>query len=158
MDGSPGGGTTILILAMVLVVAPLTAAFLFLRFVPLGPWRRARASGARVPLLNLFGMRFRGVDPARIVEPLVAAHAAGVVLSSDDLEGHYLAGGNVERVVQALIAARRAGIDLSFARAAAIDLGGGDVQGLVQASSDGEDFRRRVSLFLEGARTASWPP
>ncbi|HEU0076942.1 MAG TPA: flotillin-like FloA family protein, partial [Longimicrobiaceae bacterium] len=148
MDGSPGG-TELLILVLVLVVAPLTAGFRFLRFVPLVPWWRTRASGVQVPFLNLFGMRFRGVDPARIVEPLVAGHAAGIALRSDDLEGHHLAGGDVERVVQALIAARRAGLDLSFIRAAAIDLGGGDVLGLVQASTGRDDFRRRMSLFLQ---------
>ncbi|HWK89791.1 MAG TPA: flotillin-like protein FloA, partial [Longimicrobium sp.] len=102
--------------------------------IPIGLWIQAFASGVRLSFLNLFGMRFRKVNPARIVNPLITARKAGIVLSADALEGHYLAGGNVERVVQALIAADKAGIDLPFDRAAAIDLAGRDVLEAVQTS------------------------
>ncbi|HEX2092190.1 MAG TPA: flotillin-like protein FloA [Longimicrobiaceae bacterium] len=112
----------------------LIALFVFFRFIPIGLWIQAFASGVRLSFLNLFGMRFRKVNPARIVNPLITARKAGIVLASDDLEGHYLAGGNVERVVQALIAADKANIDLPFERAAAIDLAGRDVLEAVQTS------------------------
>jgi uncharacterized protein YqfA (UPF0365 family) len=112
----------------------ILAIFIFFRFIPLGLWIQAIASGVRVSFLNLFGMRFRKVNPGRIVNPLITAHKAGIVLSSDSLEGHYLAGGNVERVVQALIAADKANIELPFERAAAIDLAGRDVLEAVQTS------------------------
>ncbi|HEX8272571.1 MAG TPA: flotillin-like protein FloA [Longimicrobiaceae bacterium] len=108
--------------------------FVFFRFIPIGLWIQAFASGVRLSFLNLFGMRFRKVNPSRIVNPLITARKAGIVLSADALEGHYLAGGNVERVVQALIAADKASIDLPFERAAAIDLAGRDVLEAVQTS------------------------
>ena len=107
----------------------------FFHFIPVGLWIQALFSGVRVPLGQLFGMRFRKVNPSAIVNPLITSYKAGLEgIRTSDLEGHYLARGNVERVVQALIAADKAGIDLNFERAAAIDLAGRDVLEAVQTS------------------------
>ena len=59
---------------------------------------------------------------------LLVTVAAGLSISSNQLETHYLARGNVPRVVNALIAADRAAIELPFKTAAAIDLAGRDGQ------------------------------
>ncbi|MGH7702458.1 MAG: flotillin-like protein FloA [Gemmatimonadales bacterium] len=107
---------------------------IFFRFIPIGLWVTAWASGVHVSFLTLFGMRFRKVNPAAIVSPLINAHKAGLQLTPNDLEAHYLAGGNVERVVRALISADKAGIPLPFKQAAAIDLAGRDVFEAVQVS------------------------
>ncbi|HET7276065.1 MAG TPA: flotillin-like protein FloA [Longimicrobiaceae bacterium] len=122
------GGTLVII-----VVAGLFLA-LFLRYIPVGLWITAFASGVRLSFLNLFGMRFRRVDPREIVLPMIAATKAGLTLSVDELEGHYLAGGDVQRVVAALISADKANIDLPFQQAAAIDLAGRDVKEAVETS------------------------
>ncbi len=106
----------------------------FLRFFPIGLWFQALVSGVRVPFLQLFFMRFRKVNPAGIVTPLITAHKAGLALSMDRLESHYLSGGNVPRVVNALISADKAGIPLDFKQATAIDLAGRDVFEAVQVS------------------------
>ncbi len=121
---------------LILVVIALAVLFLavVLSFIPVGLWISAWAAGVRVGLVNLIGMRFRRVPPARIVNPLIKATKAGLEMDTNMLEGHYLAGGNVDRVVDALIAAQRADIDLVFARAAAIDLAGRDVLTAVQMS------------------------
>jgi uncharacterized protein YqfA (UPF0365 family) len=105
-----------------------------LRFIPIGLWITAFASNVRLRFIDLFGMRFRRVDPRRIVLPLIAATKAGLHLRADALEGHYLAGGNVERVVHALISADKANIALTFQQAAAIDLAGRDVKEAVETS------------------------
>ncbi len=110
------------------------ALVVFFRFIPLGLWITAFASGVRVSFGTLFGMRFRKVTPAHIVIPLINAFKAGLVLSIDALEAHYLAGGSVDRVVRALISADKAGIPLDFKQAAAIDLAGRDVFEAVQVS------------------------
>ncbi len=83
---------------------------------------------------QLVAMRIRKVVPSRIVNPMIKATKAGLVISLNKLEAHYLAGGNVDRVVNALIAAQRAGIPLDFERACAIDLAGRDVLNAVQMS------------------------
>jgi uncharacterized protein YqfA (UPF0365 family) len=106
----------------------------FLRFIPIGLWIRAWASGVRVSFVTLFGMRFRKVDPARIVDPLITASKAGLPLEINALEAHFLSGGNVQRVVNALISAEKAGIPLDFRQATAIDLAGRDVFEAVQVS------------------------
>ncbi len=125
-------------LGLPLLFALFFLAFLvvvvFFRFIPIGLWITALASGVRVSFLTLFGMRFRKVNPANIVNPLINSSKAGLHLGINDLEGHYLAGGNVERVVRALISAEKAGIPLTFKQAAAIDLAGRDVFEAVQVS------------------------
>lgn len=97
-------------------------------------WVQALVSGAHVGIFNIVFMRFRKVPPKLIIESLIMAVKAGILLDTDGLESHYLAGGNVTRVVQALIAADKANIDLKFNRAAAIDLAGRNVLEAVQMS------------------------
>ncbi|ADR36650.1 flotillin-like protein FloA [Oceanithermus profundus] len=119
-----------------LIVAGLVLIGLFILFsiVPVGLWIQAWASGVRVPLTTLIGMRLRRIPPARIIYPLINATKAGIPVELNKLESHFLAGGNVDRVVNALIAAQKAGINLTFDRAAAIDLAGRDVLEAVQVS------------------------
>ena len=102
--------------------------------VPVGLWIAALASGVRVSLPSLVGMRLRKVSPPGIVLPLISATKAGLSLDTDSLEAHFLAGGDVGRVVSALISADKANIELSFQQAAAIDLAGRDVLDAVQMS------------------------
>ena len=107
---------------------------MFFSFVPVGLWISSMASGVRVGIFILIGMRLRRVVPARIILPLIKATKAGIALQVNQLEAHYLAGGNVDGVVDALIAAERAGIDLPFEKAAAIDLAGRNVLEAVKMS------------------------
>jgi uncharacterized protein YqfA (UPF0365 family) len=102
--------------------------------VPVRLWIEAFASGVRVGLGSLIGMRLRKVSPASIIRPLIAATKAGVGLDVNELEAHYLAGGDVARVGTALISADKANIELGFEQAAAIDLAGRDVLEAVQVS------------------------
>jgi uncharacterized protein YqfA (UPF0365 family) len=121
-------------LFLVVVFLAVLALIIFFRFIPIGIWVTALASGVRVPFMTLFGMRFRKVNPSLIVNPLINASKAGLQLPINGLEAHYLAGGNVERVVRALISADKAGIVLDFKQATAIDLAGRDVFEGVQVS------------------------
>lgn len=116
---------------LVLIVALVIA---FLIMVPVGLWISAVASGVRIGIFNLIGMRLRRVRPAKIVMPMIKATKAGLKLTVNQLEAHHLAGGNVDGVINALIAAERAGIDLSFEKASAIDLAGRNVYEAVTMS------------------------
>ena len=107
---------------------------LFFAFVPVGLWISAIASGVKVGIIDLVGMRLRRVAPARIVLPMIKATKAGLSLKLNQLEAHYLAGGDVNSVVNALIAAERAQIALTFEQASAIDLAGRDVFEAVKMS------------------------
>ncbi len=122
-------GTTIALVALGAI------SLMFLAWaVPVGLWIAALASGVRVSLPSLVGMRLRKVSPPGIVLPLISATKAGLSLDTDSLEAHFLAGGAVGRVVRALISADKANIELSFQQAAAIDLAGRDVLDAVQMS------------------------
>jgi uncharacterized protein YqfA (UPF0365 family) len=119
--------------ALVIAIGAFLLLFLFWA-VPVGLWVTAFASGVRVKLANLVGMRFRKVAPREIILPMISATKAGLKLSIDELEAHFLAGGDVHRVVNALISADKANIELPFQQASAIDLAGRDVLEAVQVS------------------------
>ncbi|MBO4787375.1 MAG: flotillin-like protein FloA [Lachnospiraceae bacterium] len=119
-----------IIIASVIIV--LLAVFFTV--IPVGIWISAIASGVKVSVFSLVGMKLRRVKPALIVRPMIKATKAGLPVKSNQLEAHYLAGGNVDKVINALIAAERAGISMSFEKASAIDLAGRDVLEAVKMS------------------------
>ena len=122
------------IIPLIFIALGIIALAIILSFIPVGLWISALAAGVNIGIITLIGMRLRRVPPSRIVNPLVKAVKAGLVVNVNQLEAHYLAGGNVDRVVDALIAAERANIPLAFERAAAIDLAGRNVLEAVQMS------------------------
>lgn len=119
---------------IIIIGAVVIVALLFFSFVPLGLWISAVASGVKIGIFDLVGMKIRRVAPQRIVLSLVKATKAGLNLKANQLEAHYLAGGNVDSVVNAMIAAERAGISLTFEQASAIDLAGRNVFEAVKMS------------------------
>lgn len=123
-----------LVSMLILIALGVILLAVIFTFVPIMLYISAWASGVHVSIFTLIGMRLRRVTPARIVNPLIKAHKAGLNMTTNQLESHYLAGGDVDRVVNALIAAERADIGLPFERAAAIDLAGRDVLEAVQMS------------------------
>lgn len=114
--------TTIIVAVLIIILA-----LVFVTVIPVGMWISAVASGVRISIFSLVGMKLRRVKPVKIVSPLIKATKAGIKVTTNQLEAHYLAGGNVDSVVNALIAAERASMDLSFEQASAIDLAGRDV-------------------------------
>ena len=121
--------TTIIIAALIILLLVV-----FFTIIPVGMWISAVASGVKISIFTLVGMKLRRVKPAKIVDPMIKATKAGLKVKTNQLEAHFLAGGNVDSVVNALIAAERAGMDLSFEQASAIDLAGRDVFEAVRMS------------------------
>lgn len=126
-----GSVTILLVLVVFLAIALL---YFFARFFPVGLWISAMASGVRVRISILIGMRFRRIAPGDVVRPLIKATKAGLNIDINEMEAHMLAGGHLNRVVDALIAAQAANIDLSFENCRAIDLAGRDVLEAVKTS------------------------
>ena len=123
-----------LIALMVIVVAVIILLVLFFTFFPLGLWISAAASGVRISIFSLVGMRFRRINPSKIVLPMIKATKAGLKVNMNELEAHLLAGGSVDRVVDSLIAAQSAQIPLEFEQSRAIDLAGRNVLEAVKMS------------------------
>ncbi len=110
--------------------------FLYYYF-PIGLWFEGLSSGVSVGIMDLIGMRLKGVDPYEIVHAYIKARKAGLdmpELTLKGLEGHYLAGGDVVSLCHALIEAEKANLGLSFEKACAIDLAGRNVLEAVQIS------------------------
>jgi uncharacterized protein YqfA (UPF0365 family) len=119
---------------LIIIAGSIFLFFLFLYFVPVNLWITARFSNVKVGLIELVVMRIRKVPPRIIVDSLITATKAGLILTTSELETHYLAGGNVPNVIRALISADKANISLGFKQATAIDLAGRDVFQAVQIS------------------------
>ena len=126
-------GSTTILFALVAFLA-IALIYFFARFFPVGLWISAMASGVRVRISILIGMRFRRIAPGDVVRPLIKATKAGLNIDINEMEAHMLAGGHLNRVVDALIAAQAANIDLSFENCRAIDLAGRDVLEAVKTS------------------------
>ena len=56
-----------MVLWFVIVAVALLLVAVFFRYVPLGLWINARASGASEKIISLIGMRFRRISPQKIV-------------------------------------------------------------------------------------------
>lgn len=123
-----------LIGTIILVIAAFVLLIVFLNFVPLGLWISATASGVKVGIGTLVGMRLRRINPAHIIMPMIQATKAGLKVDMNEMEAHLLAGGNVDRVINALVAAQSANIPLEYENCRAIDLAGRDVLQAVQMS------------------------
>ena len=122
-------------LSLVIIIAIIFLIILFFYFIPIRLYIAAIASGVKVKIFqDLIGMRLRRVPPSIIVNSIITATKAGLVVEQGKLEAHYLAGGNVIKVVNALISADKANLGLTFERAAAIDLAGRDVLEAVKMS------------------------
>ena len=123
-----------LVFFFILVVLVIVLLTVFFRFFPIGLWISAAASGVHISIFSMVGMRFRRIDPRKVVLPMIKATKAGLKVNMNELEAHLLAGGSVDRVVDALIAAQSAQIPLEFEQSRAIDLAGRDVLEAVKMS------------------------
>ncbi len=122
-------------LSLIIIIAIAFIIILFLYFIPVRLYIAAIASGVKIKIFqDLIGMRLRRVPPSIIVNSMITATKAGIVVHQGKLEAHYLARGNVPNVINALISADKANLGLSFERAAAIDLAGRDVLEAVNMS------------------------
>src|SRR6266536_4419807 len=124
--------TIIIVISIVVLIVVLVILAIMLQFISV--YVRALVSGARVSLLDLIGMRLRGVPVVPVVDARIQAMRAGLAVSTQEMETHVLARGNVQRVINAMIAAHKAGIDLGWQEATAIDLAGRDILDAVQTS------------------------
>ena len=119
---------------VLIVVAFIVVLLVFFNLFPLGLWISATASGVKVNISTLIGMRFRRINPAKIVKAYIKATKAGLDVDMNEMEAHFLAGGNVDRVIDALITSQSAAIPLEFEQCRAIDLAGRDVLQAVKMS------------------------
>ena len=127
--GIESGVAFLILLAVILILLVV-----FFTFFPLVLWISAAASGVHISIFSLVGMRFRRINPSKIVLPMIKATKAGLNVNMNELEAHLLAGGSVDRVVDSLIAAQSAQIPLEFEQSRAIDLAGRNVLEAVKMS------------------------
>ena len=128
------GNGAALVIGGIVVVGVFLLIMLAIVWQFIGLYVQASVSGARVGLVDLFGMRLRRVNARAIVSARIQATRAGLNITTPEMESHVLAGGDVQRVIAAMIAANKANIDLTWKTATAIDLAGRDILDAVQTS------------------------
>jgi membrane-bound ClpP family serine protease len=111
-----------LLVVLVLVGSVILIAWLIFLFSYGYLYMKALAGGAYVPIIDLVGMKLRGVAPRVIVDSRIMALKAGIAVTTSQLETHCLAGGDVPNVVRTLIAARIQRMPVTFDEACAWDL------------------------------------
>ena len=87
-EGIQGSIIGVVIIAVIVILI----LSLFFRFVPVGLWITAYFSGVKLKISDLIGMRLRRVAPSLVVQPLIKATKAGLIIDTSELEAHYLAG------------------------------------------------------------------
>ncbi len=90
----------------------------------LGPWLKAMASGAAVPVFEIIGMQLRRIPPTRIIDALIAARQGGLSVSCADLQRAHLRGVDVQRLVLAAGEAKNRELDLTWDDLVEADLSG----------------------------------
>jgi len=113
---------------VMLVIFFMLLVFVFSVLVPIPMWITARRAGVKIELVSFIAMRMRGVNPVKIVLPLIEAAEGGLKdIDIYKLEALLLAGGNPSQVVTAMVIAGDHNIPLNFNEASAIDLAGFDI-------------------------------
>lgn len=102
----------LLIGVLVHVVLLLVILLVFTRYFRL--WIAVKVAGLPITLLDLFGMTFRKCDTKVVVETLIVAKQAGVLLSSVEVERAYLAGADLRKISAALVRSKAEGMEVSF--------------------------------------------
>ena len=146
-ETSPLGSIIILVLVLGAIVLGLMMTVILLSYGRL--WIQAWSSGAYVGLLALLGMFLRKVNSTVIVNAMIMAHKAKVVIDRDFLEAHYLARGNVPVLVQGLVMAHQAGIGIKPQALASHILAGGDALAVVKALIASE--RAKITMTYDTA-------
>ncbi len=106
-------------------------------------WTRAMFSKVKISWWHIMYLRFKRIPQDLIVDTMIRASEAGILISTAQMESHYLAGGDVLNVVNALVAAKNADselnednkLNLTFGIAANIDLAKFDVLRAVEEST-----------------------
>ena len=80
---------------ILLLLAGIVAFFVFLYFVPVNLWITAIFSGVKIGLLELVFMRIRKVPPSIVVNSLITATKAGIIITDET------GGNNVKRSLKA---------------------------------------------------------
>ena len=72
----------------IIIAIVILALMVFFSVVPVGLWISSMASGVKVGLFSLVGMKLRRVRPQRILLPMIKATKAGLSLNMNELEAH----------------------------------------------------------------------
>ena len=73
---------TLLIVAAIPV--GIFVLIMFFRLFPLALWISAAASGVRISIFSMIGMRFRRINPSKVVLPMIKATKAGLKVNMNE--------------------------------------------------------------------------
>ena len=110
-----------LLTAILIFLVPVGLAAL-LSLWALKDWLRANAAGLDIKILEIGGMKLRRVDVNVVIDAMIVAANAGVLVSQIDVQRAYQAGVDPRKIVQALLRSRDKEESISFEQLVKIEL------------------------------------
>ena len=136
----------IMIIVITLVVAAVVVWF-FIAMVPIKLWFNAMLSGLKISWLLLIKMRWQSIPQDKLINLMVTAKNANVLLDVPQLMKYYLAKVDLEVVVQTMIRARAANIkEVNFEEMAQLYLKKVDVGAIVHAYINAKNAQIETSI------------
>ncbi len=148
MDTGEGinGFDAIMVIVLTIGLAALVVWF-FITMVPIKLWFNAMLSGLKISWLYLIKMRWQNIPQAKIINLMVTAKNANVLLDVPQLMKYYLAKVDLEVVVATMIRARAANIkDVNFEDMAQLYLKKVDVGAIVHAFINAQNAQIETSI------------
>lgn len=149
-DNTTEGGVTFwdafLVIVLTLGLAGLIVWF-FIAMVPIKLWFNAMLSGLKISWLLLIKMRWQNIPQAKLINLMVTAKNANVILDVPQLMKYYLAKVDLEVVVATMIRARAANIkEVNFEEMAQLYLKKVDVGAIVHAYINAKNAQIETSI------------
>lgn len=149
-DNTTESGVTfwdaILVIVLTLGMAGLIVWF-FITMVPIKLWFNAMLSGLKISWLLLIKMRWQNIPQAKLINLMVTAKNANVILDVPQLMKYYLAKVDLEVVVATMIRARAANIkEVNFEEMAQLYLKKVDVGAIVHAYINAKNAQIETSI------------
>ena len=117
-----------IVFTAILIIAGMMALIVLAIVIPFfNLWMQAQISGVPIGFVELLAMRFRRVDPRKVVLCSIRAVKAGLDVGPAQIESHQLAGGDPGTTISGMIALKERNLEIDFTSAAALDLAGYDL-------------------------------
>ncbi len=145
-DGTVSTWNALMIIVVTISIASVIVWF-FIAMVPIKLWFNAMLSGLKISWLLLIKMRWQSIPQDKLINLMVTAKNANVLLDVPQLMKYYLAKVDLEVVVQTMIRARAANIkEVNFEEMAQLYLKKVDVGAIVHAYINAKNAQIETSI------------
>ena len=111
-----------LIVVLLIIGVVALSIFVFRYIFPVGLWFKAWVAGIKIGTRAFFNMYIQKIPADLIVNNIIKAKKANLILEIRKLENYYLAKIDIEKIVEQLIRAQNANVEISIDQLAKVAL------------------------------------